>query len=762
MNTLNTIKNRLDPGAVTWRYGAALLLLLMLVPFLSRSVMAQEVYVPESDSLALVAFYNSMSGDHWKNNGGWLVDRVDTWHGISTKNVGSDAEPEWRVVKIAFSNNMTQPGTLPPELGNLEYLEDLVLRDDPALYGEWPKEIGNIRRMNEIRTQDTNMSGEIPWVDLVRADIRRIRLQSAKHVGEIPDEIFGQLNRLQRIEISYQYISGSIPPSAASLSSLRRFRLQGNLLTGEVPDMGDINGIEQFHINGNPLDPGPVWPWLQNWAESLEELRIDNTNRTGTVPEWLSTAMFKLGELTIGEQSWDLENALGGELPDMSALLELEELHVHGPHWTGGLPDWAGAMEMNRLMFYYCSLEGGIPASYVNVKDQLAIEHCPGVTGGLPAEFELFSGRDFQIVMSDSWEDRYDRFGEEAAAFFRNPQMQMGEIPDYIGNWGAREITLVNVGLTGTIPATITNNAGLERLNLSNNPNLTGTLPAGLFNLPLSTFIVSHTGLTIPELPAELVNLSLSLTDLGMAGLGMGGTLPSAIGDFPLLQSLDLSDNNITGPIPVELGSLPLIVSLNLADNQFEGELPATFEEIGYLSGFYTLNHLDLSGNEELTGELPPRFSTAALMKVMRYNDTKLWAPDNVDFLDWLDNVIPSNYGLSFPPVYVDVQTSGYIGKLPTSIDEPVEQAFLFHLGSNYPNPFNPGTTISYEIPADGHVTMSIYNVIGQHVATLVDEVMTAGSYQVTFDAGSLSSGTYLYRLKSGNHVATRSMTLVK
>ncbi|MFU8862051.1 MAG: T9SS type A sorting domain-containing protein [Cyclonatronaceae bacterium] len=699
-----------------------------------------------------------MSGDHWINNGGWLVDRVDTWNGITTQNVGSEQEPEWRVTRIVLSNNMTQPGSIPPEIGDLEYLADIELRGDPALFGEWPMEIENLVRIFEIRTQDTNMSGEIPWESLAKTGIQRLRLQAAKHFGEIPDQIFADMPQLQRIEISDQFISGSFPSSITQLTNLRRLRLQGNLLTGDIPDLGHIARMEQFHVNGNPLNPGPVWPFIENWGERNEELRIDNTNRTGTVPEFLGTSMFAMVELTIGEQSWDLENAIGGEFPDLSGVTTLQELHIHGPHWDGGLPDWIGNMNMNRIYFFYCSFSGDIPASYANVANQVQIHHCPEVTGGIPAQFQLYSGAGFVLNMADTWNDRYDRFGEEAAAYYRNTQMQVGNIPTFIGNWGATAIQMSNVGLTGEIPNELLNNTGLQSLNLSQNPNLTGSLPAGLLNLPLSTLNVSHTGLSISEIPAGLSNLNLSLNNLGMAGLGMTGEIPLSIGDFPLMNSIDLSGNNLTGSIPSTIGNLSLLTALNLSDNQLSGELPAGFADIGFLGGFYALNSVDLSGNENLEGEIPLRFSEAELMRVFRYENTQLRAPNSPVFADWLENVIPSNADRNFPAWYVDVNTSGLVS---TSI-EHTENPYVFYLSENYPNPFNPATSITYQIPHDGQVRLDVFNVLGQQVASLVDEVKVAGRYETRFDARALSSGVYLYRLTSGGQVMTRKMVLVK
>ena len=85
-----------------------------------------------------------------------------------------------------------------------------------------------------------------------------------------------------------------------------------------------------------------------------------------------------------------------------------------------------------------------------------------------------------------------------------------------------------------------------------------------------------------------------------------------------------------------------------------------------------------------------------------------------------------------------------------------------FALNQNYPNPFNPSTVISYQLPVNSDVTLKIYDVLGKEVTTLVNEDKPAGSYQIDFNAGGLSSGIYFYRLQAGDFVQTRKMILLK
>jgi hypothetical protein len=83
-------------------------------------------------------------------------------------------------------------------------------------------------------------------------------------------------------------------------------------------------------------------------------------------------------------------------------------------------------------------------------------------------------------------------------------------------------------------------------------------------------------------------------------------------------------------------------------------------------------------------------------------------------------------------------------------------------LEANYPNPFNPVTTIGYQTGAPGHVTIEVFSLTGQRVAVVVDEVRAAGMHEARFDASGLPSGTYFYRMQTGEQSITRPMTLLK
>ena len=93
----------------------------------------------------------------------------------------------------------------------------------------------------------------------------------------------------------------------------------------------------------------------------------------------------------------------------------------------------------------------------------------------------------------------------------------------------------------------------------------------------------------------------------------------------------------------------------------------------------------------------------------------------------------------------------------------PVQNPYTYALSNNYPNPFNPSTTINYEVAAMAHVTLKVYNILGQQLATLVDAIKSPGEYSVKFDGNKFASGVYFYRLTTSSGFAqVKKMVLEK
>jgi hypothetical protein len=104
---------------------------------------------------------------------------------------------------------------------------------------------------------------------------------------------------------------------------------------------------------------------------------------------------------------------------------------------------------------------------------------------------------------------------------------------------------------------------------------------------------------------------------------------------------------------------------------------------------------------------------------------------------------------------------NGVVG-IVTEVEPQRSEPVSFDLKQNYPNPFNPATTINYDLPVDAHVTMTVYDVLGKEVATLVDGFVEAGYHHAVLNAANLSSGVYFYRVHAGPYVDTKKLLLLR
>ncbi len=121
---------------------------------------------------------------------------------------------------------------------------------------------------------------------------------------------------------------------------------------------------------------------------------------------------------------------------------------------------------------------------------------------------------------------------------------------------------------------------------------------------------------------------------------------------------------------------------------------------------------------------------------------------------------IANLYLQEFKSRYLEAGGSDNITDIKNNLNTNLPSSF--DLRQNYPNPFNPSTIISFSIPKSSHVTLTVFNLLGQKIKTLVDQEKSAGTYNVNFDAKGLSSGIYFYRIKAGDYYRVRKMLLLK
>jgi len=237
-------------------------------------------------------------------------------------------------------------------------------------------------------------------------------------------------------------------------------------------------------------------------------------------------------------------------------------------------------------------------------------------------------------------------------------------------------------------------------------------------------------------------------------------------------SSTTLSNNTMSGNSACYGGGIYCLASIPIITNTILwGDTAANGAEIYVQSGNPTVRYCDVQGGWEGVGniDVDPRFRDPEA------GDFHLMAdycgdPDNspcidVGHPDSLDALLDCFHGLGTDTADMGAYGGNNSG-WPTGIDDDEDNIPViprqFLLYRNYPNPFNATTVIDYQLPVSNRVKLEIYNILGQEVATLVDEKQQAGYRSVIWDASDVSSGLYFYKLTAGEFREVKSMTLLK
>jgi len=221
-------------------------------------------------------------------------------------------------------------------------------------------------------------------------------------------------------------------------------------------------------------------------------------------------------------------------------------------------------------------------------------------------------------------------------------------------------------------------------------------------------------------------------------------------------QTVIFTDDNTTTVNTSSLGNLntsplPIQMSTFVVTNTAAGVASLHWTTVSEINNYgFTVQKAvnSTSAFQDIDGAFLPGAGTSVVKHDYAYTD-RAYAGGNVYRLKQTDLTGDLHYTDAADPLAV---TGVAIKSLPTE----------YSLSQNYPNPFNPSTTIEFALPKDSHVLLEVYNVIGQKVMTLLNDVEQAGYHQVRLDGSSLASGVYLYRLATANKAFMKKFVLMK
>ena len=545
------------------------------------------------DRAVLVELHSSTDGANWANSSNWLSDRpIREWHGVT-----SDANG--RVTGLyLFSNQLT--GAIPPELGSLSNLEDLILSFN-LLTGAIPLELGSLSNLQNLYLPSNQLDSAIPSELGSLSNLERLSLADNKLTGPIPVSL-GNLSNLKGLFLSINKLTGPIPVSLGDLSNLERLSLSNNLLTGPIPSQLDSLALELIYLSGNQLT-GCIPAGLRDVpSNDFDQLGLpfcaalgrealvalynatdganwtNNTNwlSGGPIGEWYGVSVDSNGRVTnLDLNGLGLDGILPGELSD---LTELKELYLQDNDLSGPIPPELGHLsDLTHLHLQNNDLSGGIPGDLgsLTVLRELRLDS-NDLSGQLPPELSKLT---------------------KATRLWVADNDLSGPIPAELGDMA--NLDWLNLGrnnFSGQIPAELGNLSRLRRLYIYEN-DLSGPIPGALGSLSRLTHIVAQSNDLSGEIPAELGSLT-NLVWLGLYDNDLSGEIPAELGGLAKLQRLYLTNNELYGEVPEELGDLAALTNLWLNHNYLSGQIPESLDNLEKLS------RLRLAGNR-FTGCLP-------------------------------------------------------------------------------------------------------------------------------------------------------------
>ena len=325
--------------------------------------------VPDEERDALISLFNACDGENWNTNTSWnSIQDVSTWFGVSVV--------DNHVTYLSlFYNGLV--GEIPPEIGDLAYLETLNLAGN-SLSGVIPIEIGNLVNLVDLRLDFNALTGSIPSEIGGCTALSNLNLAMNQLDGDIPSEIW-DLSSLTILLLAINSLTGTLPTSFSTLESIQQLNLNANQLDGFIPeDIGDMTTLFYLGLGGNLLE-GEI-PTGIGGLTNLQTLNLFGNNLSGEIPS-------EIGDLT-NLISLDLQlNQFSGSLPlELGNLTSLTELRLQGNLLSGSLPTELGNLSsLTYLGLISNNFDGEIPSELSNLTNltELRLE-MNSFTGALP------------------------------------------------------------------------------------------------------------------------------------------------------------------------------------------------------------------------------------------------------------------------------------------------------------------------------------------------------------------------------------------
>jgi Leucine-rich repeat (LRR) protein len=516
----------------------------------------------QTDSLALVAFYNSTGGPNWTNRTNWLSSEpISKWYGVYVVNE--------RVVKLILDHN-NLIGSIPPEIVKLDNLKKLDLWYNKLggniplelcklinldylslttnqFVGFIPAEIGNLVNLKFLALHNNNLSGSIPQVIWTMTNLEALLLGNNQLTCTLPREIQNLVN-LNNLYLAYCNLSGSIPPELGNLANMQNLVLGHSQLSGAIPkEIGNLTNLYSLDLSESFVS-GNIPKEIGNLI-NLEDLRLNGTQLSGAIPMEINN-LTKLRVLLLGNSKFN-------EFPvlTMSSLTDLQILNNRFTY-----EDIEPNINVVKQSFTY------------SPQDSIGYKQIINSRIGSSFTFSVNCGGANNLYQ---WYRNNIIIPSATNREFIIPSLKETDAGSYtcsVTNTLVSGLTInsrpyvLNVELNGRTAdslalITLYNSTGGS--SWTNNTNW-------LSNLPISEWY----GVTVGSNGSKgSLNDTTSVIKLILSGNNLTGTLPKEIGNLTSLKTLNLDNNNLSGSVPAEINNLYSLQKLELSNNKLD-ELP--------------------------------------------------------------------------------------------------------------------------------------------------------------------------------------------
>ncbi len=673
-------------------------------------------------------------------------------------------------------NNLT--GSIPPEIGNLVNLKSVSLGYN-QLSSSIPSEIENLTNLTSLVLQENLLSGSIPPEVGNLISLTHLYLDTNKLTGSIPSEI-GNLINLKKLVLSFNQLTGSIPSEMGTLVNLETLSIRFNQLTGVIPpEVCTILLNPQIYVRMEN-NPG-----LINNCSYIPETFINNRRKFFEIHqdddpsvdskrsvEFILLQENSYGRVWISDETFQVIN-ISDESMEKFLTYIFSSIPVDS---TKGVFEYAsdllGTVRKNygygnngeRMVDILCHIYDwgylGLANlygndSYINLYRYNSSPFGPGhlvyaktiaheYTHIIHNAYGIYSGHtDFFIEGLAEWAADIIMFAEGniAPTYLYLDNLSSGEplFPPRPFSYDDAKIFAVYLG---------------ERVGLDNMKHLIQVCkPGGVCNPDNPDNGDWYQGIDGLDYAFSLLTPSLSLSNIV---IDYHST--NFVNDPSVLLNGIKYGYRTTRYAKLKPGHT---VVINFTDKtSSEKELQLYSGGVAYITYENPSNmHLsiDTNHNDITSLRLFKEKDTTKELAEMDGDVTEYTVTGDYDRVTLI--AVHNNPRPDQPEITLNISaTQNYD---PTAIEDE-ELPVALSLRQNYPNPFNPSTFIRWAQPQTGQVRLSVYNMLGQEVAALVDEIRPAGTHEIRLDALGWTSGVYMYVLEAGEQTLTQKMILLK